>query len=214
MQPSPSTPLTPYSIIFYRHSFRSNILPGRNHIPLLVNPRESIFPPPPSKKMTTYAPKWDAPLLASFARSGNLPVNSNPASLLLKSHLLNPHAAQESAPAAAVRETLPLGLSRGHALRFPHPGHLDSLPARPRQSCRRSERRRNPPQTPRLRRNPARHRHHQRNLPVPHPLDRNRRLARHRVRPAQRSFSEARKPVVFLLPASPHWRHYGPRHQR
>src|ERR1700728_994909 len=133
---------------------------------------------------------------------------------LLKFHRLTLHAAEEFASAAALCETLPLELCRGHALRLAHQRHLDLVSAGPRQGHRRSARRGNAAQAIALRRVFARHRRQQGNFSVPHPLDRDRYLARHGVRPAQRSVRSSGDSFLLLLPAPPHRGHHGPCHER
>ena len=186
---------------------------------LFVTAKESILCPPEREKndrpqgaLSRSKCRDSRPRLS--AARGAVTRTRASASPLLEFHLLNLHAAQEFAPAAPVSETLSLELRRGHDLCFPHQRHLDPVSARARQSRRRSALRRDPPQVAGLCRMAARHRHHQGNLPVPPALDCDRRVARHRVRPAQRPFRPSRKPLLFLLPAPPHGRHYGPRHQR
>src|SRR5579872_2860974 len=107
------------------NSLFHNILPGspfnprfysEQSRPFSATSTESAFCPARVKKMRRLCPdecRNSRPRM-SAAPSAALETRLS-ASALLEFHLLNLHAAQESAPAAAVCETLPLGLRRGHA---------------------------------------------------------------------------------------------------
>ena len=51
-------------------------------------------------------------------------------------------------------------------------------------------------------------------LPIPDALGGHRHLPRYRIRSAQRPVQAPGTPLLLLLPAQPHRRHHGPRHQR
>ena len=124
------------------------------------------------------------------------------------------HVSRASPSPSPVSEA-PLDRPRlGRRLRSAQQRRLDSLPASHPPRRQRPQRRRHPPKALHLL--PADHRHRplQRRLPVPDPLRSHRHQPRHRIRPAQRPLRPPRAPALFLLPAQPHRRHHGPRHQR
>src|SRR5271157_6076773 len=124
------------------------------------------------------------------------------------------HGAEEPTPPRSLPEALPRRCRLVRTLRLIQSRNLASLSASPAPRRQRPSLRSNPPETSHLL--PARHRHRagQGNLPVPDALGGHRHLPRYRVRSAQRPLRPPRAPLLLLLPAQPHRRHHGPRHQR